>query len=193
LSSPQKLSHLVLKTFNVEAMRSFYCDLLGAHVVFESLPAVSFITYDEEHHRLGFVGLPGDPAAAPPTMPGLAHMAFGYPDIRALLKTYEGLRDKGIRPVVTINHGPTISLYYADPDKNNIEFYIDRMPLPDALVFMDSPQFQKNYMGVEFDADDLVAKMHAGCSDEELLHYDDTAEPDLHEMGARHMQLMHMS
>ncbi len=193
MSSPQKLSHLVLKTYNVEAMRSFYCDLLGAHVVFENLPAVSFITYDEEHHRLGFVGLAGEPVAAAPAIPGLAHMAFGYPDIRALLRAYERLRDNGVRPVVTINHGPTISLYYADPDKNNIEFYIDRMALPDALTFMDSPQFQQNYMGVEFDPEDLVAKMHAGSSDEELMHYDVTVKPDLQEMATRHMRVMHLS
>ena len=42
-------------------------------------------------------------------------MAFTYEKLSELLGNYERLRDRGIKPVWCVNHGPTTSMYYSDP------------------------------------------------------------------------------
>ena len=59
---------------------------------------------------------------------GLEHVAFTYASLGDLLDTYERLRELGITPYWSINHGPTTSLYYRDPDGNGIELQIDSFP-----------------------------------------------------------------
>src|SRR3546814_5760383 len=73
------------------------------------------------------------------------------------MATYERLRDKGIRPVFPINHGPTTSMYYADPDGNQIELQVDNYDkIEDATAFFYSEAFAENPVGVEFDPDELL-------------------------------------
>lgn len=186
MTSPEKLSHLVLKTYRVEEMRAYYCTLLGAHVTFEDLPAVSFITYDEEHHRMGFALIPGEPVPNDGAVPGLAHTAFAFADIRTLLTRYGELSALGIRPRLTVHHGPTVSFYYRDPDRNNIELFVDAMSVEEGTALMSTPAFKRNPLGVEVDADALLALMKAGASDAELLAYDSEAKVDLPELLRRY-------
>lgn len=57
--------------------------------------------------------------------PGLHHVAFTFPSMGELLDNDARLRDRGIRPFFCVNHGPTTSIYYRDPDGNRIELQID--------------------------------------------------------------------
>jgi len=50
---PTKLAHLVFQTNRIGAMRDWYCTVLDGHVVYEN-PQLSFVTYDDEHHRVAF-------------------------------------------------------------------------------------------------------------------------------------------
>jgi catechol-2,3-dioxygenase len=177
MPSPIRLAHLVLKSADVAASRSWYCNVLEGRVAFEKLPDVSLVTYDEEHHRLGIVAAP-DPAHAPdPRQPGLLHIAFTYADIRELLRVYRRLRDQGMRPVFTVNHGPTVSFYYSDPDGNGVELQVDRFATAaQAQQFIDEV-FDRNPVGIACDPDDLLRRMDAGESDEQLMHYDRGAAP----------------
>jgi catechol-2,3-dioxygenase len=59
MASPAKLAHVVLYSRQVPVMRDWYVNVLDAHVVYET-PTLSFITYDNEHHRIAI----GDPVAA---------------------------------------------------------------------------------------------------------------------------------
>ena len=63
---PSKLSHVVLRTANLENMSLFYQNFLGAKVVYEDEDA-SFVTYDNEHHRIGILRHPGLQAKNPKT------------------------------------------------------------------------------------------------------------------------------
>ncbi len=164
-----------------------------AHVVFEKPGALCFITYDDEHHRMGFAQLPGDPVHNTPKNPGLAHLAFTYANVRDLLAQYERLRDRGIRPVVSVNHGPTLSLYYLGPEGNGVEFLIDRFKTSEeATAFMTGPIFKKNPVGIDIDPEAMVARTRGGASDEELTSYDADKAVDVAEMMARHRSAMHM-
>ena len=75
-----------------------------------------------------------------------------------LLDNYERLAARGIRPFRCINHGPTTSMYYADPDGNRVELQVDNFATPEeATAWMASPEFAANPIGVDFDPEDYVA------------------------------------
>lgn len=169
---PAKLAHFVLKTFDVERLRDWYLCVLSGRVAYEKLPVLCFLTYDDEHHRVGITMLPGEPVKPDDRAWGLHHTAFTFADVRTLLKKYEQLRDAGITPSITVNHGPTLSFYYADPDGNGVELQIDRFKTAEeAQAFIDA-NFDRNPAGVACDPEALLQKMRAGASDEELMHYD---------------------
>src|SRR5271163_4702735 len=172
MPKPIRFAHAVLKTYDVPGMTKWYCELLEAHVVFQKGSALSFITYDDEHHRMGFAGLVGEPLRGDPRAPGLAHLAFTYAKTFDLLKQYEALRDRGVRPVYTVNHGPTMSFYFQDPDGNSVELQVDRFATVEAAQKFIDDNFDVNPIGIECNPDELLDKMHAGASEEELLFYD---------------------
>lgn len=57
--SPKKLAHIVLRTRaeQFKIMKEFYKSFLGGHASYEN-DFLSFITYDDEHHRLAIAALP---------------------------------------------------------------------------------------------------------------------------------------
>lgn len=171
MKSPDRLGHVVLKTYDVERLRKWYCDAFGGHVVYERLPILSFIAYDDEHHRIAFGQIPGTPpeSRGPST---LHHMGFFFDSVRDLLRNYVELKSKGILPNFPVNHGPVLSLYYADPDGNGVEFAVDRFKNSEEIQDFIDKNFARNPAGVSIDPEKLVAMMEAGASDEELLFYD---------------------
>ena len=78
-------------------------------------------------------------------------------------------------PVVTINHGPTTSMYYRDPDGNRVELQIDNFDSVEELKgFFQSDAMRKNPIGVNFNPDELARDFHAGVPESELKKYDAT-------------------
>jgi catechol-2,3-dioxygenase len=130
---------------------------------------IAFLTYDDEHHRIAIVDT-GASEAPPPTASGVEHIAFTYGSLEDLVGTYERLKGQGLQPYWTINHGPTTSCYYRDPDGNQVELQIDNFESIEALHdWFRSGAFAQNPIGVEFDVDDLVARFRAGVPQEELV------------------------
>jgi catechol-2,3-dioxygenase len=158
---PQKLAHVVRRTTRFDAMVHWYCTVLGAEVV-HSDGTLAFLTYDDEHHRIAIVAIPG--LEDQPTMAsGTDHIAFTYGDLGDLLQTYRRLEAAGITPFWCINHGPTVSFYYKDPDANRVELQVDTMPSSEAIdAWMRSGDFAANPIGVVFDPDDFIARYEAG-------------------------------
>ncbi len=169
MASPKKLAHVVFRTGRLSAMVEWYCTVLEAHVAFAN-DFVAFITYDDEHHRVAFanLGATEQPAA---DARGLEHVAFTYESLGDLLDTYERLKGLGIAPYWTINHGPTTSLYFRDPDGNQVELQIDNCSLAEADAFVRSEAFAKNPIGVPFDAETLLARFRSGEPVAELTRY----------------------
>lgn len=56
--SPAKMAHVVLRTNNIDQMLDFYVAFLGGRVVHKN-PQLAFMTYDDEHHRIAFITIPG--------------------------------------------------------------------------------------------------------------------------------------
>jgi len=174
---PIKLSHVGLMTTDVATIRDWYCRVLNAEVVAEKLPYFSTVTYDDEHHRLAIVGFQGRQQGAERSPLGFAHIAFGINNIFDLLYNYERLRVLGVKPAHCMNHGPTISFYYKDPDGNQCELFVDRFPTGEAAKnYMRGPVFGYNMgVGVSCDPEALPARMKAGAGEDELTYYDDAA------------------
>ena len=94
---------------------------------------------------------------------GVHHMAFTYASLADLVATYQRLDGLGIRPVTCINHGPTTSMYYADPDGNQVELQVDNYDtVEEASQFFFGPAFAMNPIGVDFDPADLARRFHSG-------------------------------
>ncbi len=169
LIRPARLAHFVLRTPRFDESVRWWKTVLGAEPRYEN-DFVAFLTYDDEHHRLAILAGPhlaeNDRSSA-----GLEHVAFTYDDLDALLATYERLKAEGIEPVAPINHGMTLSLYYADPDGNQVELQVDSMTPDQAERFMAGDVFAANPIGVGFDPDELVARRSAGESIDSLLAY----------------------
>jgi len=175
---PTKLAHVVFQTNQINRMRDWYCTALDAHVIHEN-PQICFITYDDEHHRIAFID-PGSLAPRAPSLPGrlidpseppgLHHVAFTYADMGAYLDNYVRLKEQGIVPFRCINHGPTTSMYYRDPDGNRVELQIDNFATAqEGQDWLRTPAFKENPIGVEYDPDQLVARFRAGVPVSELV------------------------
>jgi catechol 2,3-dioxygenase-like lactoylglutathione lyase family enzyme len=101
---------------------------------------------------------------------GLHHIAFTLESLGDLLETYARLKTKGITPFWCINHGVTTSMYYRDPDNNQVELLIDNFAIArDGQAFMKSPSFVENPIGKEYDPHNFVARFRAGATAKELL------------------------
>src|SRR5258706_14696423 len=170
--TPIRFAHTVFRTARFEEMKAWYQTVLGAHVVHGN-PMIAFLTYDDEHHRIAILSTPGAPDRAEGTS-GLEHIAYAYATFGDLLATYERLKAAGIAPYWTINHGPTTSMYYRDPDSNQVELQVDNFPTVDELhAWFRSGAFAQNPIGVTFDADELVRKFKAGVPVETLVQRPD--------------------
>jgi catechol 2,3-dioxygenase-like lactoylglutathione lyase family enzyme len=186
MASPVKLSHVVLYSRQVPAMRDWYVEVLESRVVYET-PGVAFLTYDDEHHRVAIADpsvmsesgasevlgegradlAPERLAGLPPH--GLAHIAFTYASLGELLENWERLNTVGIAPVATVNHGPTTSMYYADPDGNQLELQIDNFATAaDSTAFIQSKSFARNPYGQPFEPGSLLSELRAGRAEAEL-------------------------
>ena len=167
--SPRALAHVVLRTDagNFQKMVDFYTAFLGGRVTHGN-DFLSFITYDEEHHRIALIGMPGTRPKVP-TSSGLEHIAFTFPTVSALLVAYRQRRARGISPLWCFNHGPTTSIYYKDPDGNMLETQVDNFDTVEATnAFMRSKEFGENPIGTDFDAEDFIARLNQGESEEVL-------------------------
>ena len=173
--APVKLAHIVRRTSRFDEMLHWYQTVLGAEVV-HSDGILAFLTYDDEHHRIAIASIPGLPDQ-PPLAAGTDHVAFTHADLGDLLHTYVRLKAEGIEPYWCINHGPTTSMYYKDPDGSRVELQVDNFPTAEETNrWIRSGDFAANPIGVVFDPEELVARYAAGEPLEGL-----TARPPLPE------------
>lgn len=160
---PAKLAHVVLRVTDLPRSRAWYVEVLQAWPAFEN-EMLSFLTYDAEHHRVGLLARPSL-GGVDDGRSGLEHVAFTYATLDRLLATFRRLQRAGILPYWTINHGPTISLYYKDPDGNRVELQYDVFDREeDMKAFFDGGAYVENFMGIRFDPDELIARYEAGES-----------------------------
>ncbi|WP_216094866.1 VOC family protein [Sphingobium phenoxybenzoativorans] len=182
--SPSKLAHFVVRTSRYAEMLAWYKYVLNAKPAFEN-ESLAFLSYDDEHHRVAILNVP-QLGEQPEGIAGIHHVAFTYDNFIDLLENYERLAERGIKPIYSINHGPTTSLYYVDPDQNQLEFQVENFATSEESgMFFFSPAFAENPIGVEIDPADLLVRLRAGESAEELKRRADVGSRDLSDVKLR--------
>ena len=162
MAASPKLVHIVLMTNRLPEMRDWYASVLGAHVVYEN-PGLCFMTFDEEHHRLALVAPPVQLTERTPLTAGMHHSAYTFASLDDLLACYAKLKAVGIEPRTPIQHGVTTSLYYRDPDGNNVELQIDNFASAnEATAYMMGPAFAADPIGPAFDPQLMIEARRAG-------------------------------
>ena len=155
---PAKLAHVVLRAKHWSEMLAWYRTVFHMRTSFEA-PVIAFLTYDEEHHRIAFLNTAHLPA--PDQMrTGVDHIAFTYESLGDLLSTWKRLKAEGITPFWCINHGPTTSMYFRDPDGNELELQADNfLTMEEATAWFSSTAFAENPIGQDFDPE-LLYELH---------------------------------
>jgi catechol-2,3-dioxygenase len=167
---PAYISHYGIRAKRYKEMVEWYKTVFGARVQHEN-DFLVFMTFDEEHHRMVIFQ---DPATVerPPTAAGVDHIGYGISSFGDLVKNYERLKAAGIKPFAQRNHKFTTSLYYHDPDGNEVELSVDNFPTKQQCEsFVRSSEMDEIGMppfGYDFDPDDLVALYRNGATEERM-------------------------
>ena len=121
------VGHVHLKVSDLERSIAFYRDVLGFELRQRVRHEAAFLAADGYHHHVGLNTWESHGGAPPPPgTTGLFHVAFRYPDRRALAVALERLLEHGVRLTGASDHGVSEALYLRDPDENGIELYYDR-------------------------------------------------------------------
>jgi catechol-2,3-dioxygenase len=165
---PQKFAHIVYRTRRFDEMLAWYQQVFDARIHYRN-PALAFLSYDDEHHRFALANLdvlePEGTGAERNGLIGVDHVAYTYGSLDDLFENYEYLKEAGILPYWCVHHGLTISMYYADPDGNQMEFQVEAFDSgEEAVAFMAGPINDANPVGVEYDPEDWLAQVRAGKS-----------------------------
>ncbi|MDG2332638.1 MAG: VOC family protein [Myxococcota bacterium] len=188
--APVKLAHVVMRTSRYRKMVDWYKEVLEAESTYDN-PMITFLTYDEEHHRIAIANMPAL-LPRPRFMAGVEHVAFTYPTLGDLLATFRRLAGVGIEPYWCINHGGTTSMYYADPDGNQVELQVDNFERAEDLnEFLYGPAFQTNQIGVDFDPLDLSRRHEAGESHAQLVRWIEIAPRGPETIPTAHLGRLH--
>jgi len=173
--APGYIAHWVVRTTRTREMVDWYATVFGARIVHQD-NRLTFLTWDDESHRLALLRVPRVLRYLLPfarwrrKFYGIDHIGVGVESLERLLSTYERLKAEGITPVWAINHGPTTSLYYEDPDGIRLEFQVENFPtVAQTAEYFGTPDFAANPIGVTFDPDYLLAQLRSGVSADELV------------------------
>jgi 2,4-dichlorophenol 6-monooxygenase len=177
MTSP-KISHLIFNTANYEAMKQWYLDVFEATIGVETSDhSACFLQTDEHHHRIGMFNVAKTDESAAMTAPGsgdasalsrLNHFAFEYPALAELFETYERLAGSSILPTVSMNHGPTISVYYQDPDRNVVELFYDTKYSEEQLAKFYAGGDRYVLSAIRFDPAEKLEELRGGKTVAEL-------------------------
>lgn len=169
---PTKFAHIVYRTRRFEEMLSWYETVFGARVQYRN-PGLAFLTYDDEHHRFAFANMaffqPDGEETERRGAIGVDHVAYTYASLRDLLENYARLRDARITPYWCVHHGISASLYYADPDGNQMEFQVDSYATSEEAYAFINTHWDANPLGVEFDPEEWLARLRAGAPESDFL------------------------
>ena len=162
--------HVTIKTSHLKDMISWYGTVVGAAVQFENEHS-AWMTNDGANHRVAFLAVPGlkdDPQKT--VHNGMHHSAFEYDSFSDLIDSYERLKNERILPAFCLDHGLTISIYYADPEGNYVELQSDNFDnwKLSGEWMRNSKDFAANPIGTFFDPDKVLKAYKAGHTFAEL-------------------------
>lgn len=175
--SKKYIAHYGLRTKNLDRMVEWYKTFFDAKVRHD-MGFGAFMTFDDDHHRL-VIFTTDDTEDEVPNSAGVDHIGIGLPDFASLVENYERLKASGITPTLPVNHGFTTSLYYADPDGNEVELTVDNFSTKSECAAWMQTDAMKTAMnpptfGDVFDPEEMARMFHSGASTDELARLGQT-------------------
>ncbi len=127
---PERIGHVVIKVRDIERTKKFYTEVLGLQQMMElpQLKMAFFASNGRDHHEIGCVEVGADAAGNQPKQIGLVHIAFRLRDEDHLRAAYKEFKEREVPISFTVDHGITKSIYFRDPDGNQLEVYCDNPP-----------------------------------------------------------------
>jgi catechol 2,3-dioxygenase len=127
---PDRIGHVVIKVRDVERSKKFYTEVLGLQLMMEvpQLKMAFFASNGRDHHEIACVEVGAEAAGNQPKQIGLVHIAFRLRDEEHLRAAYKELKEHDATINFTVDHGITRSIYFRDPDGNQLEVYRDATP-----------------------------------------------------------------
>jgi catechol 2,3-dioxygenase len=165
-----RFHHVNLKTTRLQEMIDFYGTLVGAEVIFQ-FDGGAWLSNDTANHRIALLAFPNfvdDPEKE--TRTGIHHSAFEYASFDELNSSYVRLKEEDITPALCLDHGMTLSYYYADPDGNHVELQVDCFgDWQKSKGWMrSSEEFKANPIGVFVDPARIASDHADGMNFEEI-------------------------
>ncbi|MGH7299310.1 MAG: VOC family protein [Candidatus Rokuibacteriota bacterium] len=138
-SPPVSFSHFGIHVTDIARMEDFYTRVLGLLVSDRGRlpggPDLVFLSRDpDEHHQIVLA------AGRPPGVDFnvVNQISFKLPALGGLKAMHARARDEGIKQFRVVTHGNAWSVYFADPEGNRIEVFVDtpwHTPQPVAEPF----------------------------------------------------------
>lgn len=122
------LGHIQLKVRDLDRSIAFYKRFLGLRITERLGRGFAFLSSSHHHHDLALQSIGPEALDAPPESIGMVNLAFEVVDQKSLAEIYKNLIDSGIE-VRTSDQFISWSIYFYDPDGNEIEVYCDTRDL----------------------------------------------------------------
>ena len=123
----KSLGHVVVRVTDVERAEHFYGGLLGLPLcarLDEGGYKMAFFSLGN-HHDFAVMEVTGEGSSRSQTAVGLHHVAFNIGTTLDELREAKAKLDAAGIETHPIDHEVTKSLYFADPDGNGVEVYVD--------------------------------------------------------------------
>ena len=121
------VGHIHLTVVDLDQALLFYRDLLGFEISARYGESAVFLSAGGYHHHIGLNTWAGkDALPAPAGHTGMYHVAFLYPNRKALATVLKRLIDANYPIEGYADHGVSEAIYLRDFDNNGVEIYVDR-------------------------------------------------------------------
>jgi catechol 2,3-dioxygenase len=121
----QRVGHVVIKMRDLDAAKRFYRDILGMHITSEREGFGVFFRFDDYHHDIAVFKVSEDAELPQKNQVGLAHIALVADSLDTVKAMYRRLKEHDVPIVRTVDHGVTRSVYFTDPEGNELEIYCE--------------------------------------------------------------------
>lgn len=121
----ERVGHVVLKMRDLDAAKRFYCDILGMKITDEREGFGVFFRFQDYHHDIAVFKVAEDAEAPQKNQVGLAHVALIADSFDTVKAMHQRLKAHDVPIVRTVDHGITRSVYFRDPEGNELEIYCE--------------------------------------------------------------------
>ncbi len=121
----QRVGHVVLKMRDLDAAKRFYNGVLGMKIADEREDRNVFFRFDDYHHDIAVFKVNEDAAAPERNQVGLAHVALVADSFETVKAMHQRLKEHDVQGIRTADHGVTKSIYFKDPEGNELEIYCE--------------------------------------------------------------------